>query len=120
MNKELLIDTLSNMPSSEMALLVEDLKSKWGVTLPTAQVQVQKQEVVEEEQTEFTVKLSSFAADKKMAVIKAIRAATGLGLKEAKEMAESVPKVLKESISKEEVDELKAAFAESEATLTVE
>jgi large subunit ribosomal protein L7/L12 len=119
MNKELLIETLDKMTPSDMGLLVNDLKEKWGVTLPTVQTQAPQVVVVEEEQTEFTVTLASFPADKKMAVIKSVRAITGLGLKEAKELAETAPKVLKADISKAEVEELKAAFAETNAVLNV-
>ncbi|WP_291354851.1 50S ribosomal protein L7/L12 [Acinetobacter sp. UBA3106] len=71
-----------------------------------------------EEQTEFNVELTSFGANK-VAVIKAVREITGLGLKEAKDMVEGAPSVLKEGVSKEEADELKKKLEETGATVTV-
>ena len=62
----------------------------------------------EEEKTEFNVVLEKFPADKKIAVLKVIRGLTGLGLKEAKEIVESVPKVIKESVSKDEAEDAKS------------
>merc|ERR1719191_2236117 len=66
-----------------------------------------------EEQTEFTVMLESFPADKKIAVLKVVRNATGLGLKEAKELVEAAPKAIKEDISKEAAEELKKQIEEA-------
>ena len=71
-----------------------------------------------EEQTEFNVELTSFGANK-VAVIKAVREATGLGLKEAKDLVESAPSVLKEGVSKEEGEELKKKLEEAGATVTL-
>ncbi|ENX40735.1 MULTISPECIES: 50S ribosomal protein L7/L12 [Acinetobacter] len=71
-----------------------------------------------EEQTEFNVELTSFGANK-VAVIKAVREATGLGLKEAKDMVEGAPAVLKEGVSKEEGEELKKKLEEAGATVTL-
>ena len=71
-----------------------------------------------EEQTEFTVELASFGANK-VAVIKAVREATGLGLKEAKDLVEGAPQVLKEGVSKEEGEELKKKLEEAGATVTL-
>lgn len=71
-----------------------------------------------EEQTEFNVELTSFGANK-VAVIKAVREITGLGLKEAKDMVEGAPSVLKEAVSKEEAEELKKKLEETGATVTV-
>ena len=71
-----------------------------------------------EEQSEFNVELTSFGANK-VAVIKAVREATGLGLKEAKDMVESAPTVLKEGVSKEEGEELKKKLEEAGATVTL-
>lgn len=70
------------------------------------------------EQTEFDVELTSFGANK-VAVIKAVREATGLGLKEAKDLVEGAPQVLKEAASKEEADELKAKLETAGATVTL-
>ena len=66
-----------------------------------------------EEQSEFTVMLDSFAADKKIAVLKVVRNATGLGLKEAKELVEGAPKEIKENLSKEAAEELKKEIEEA-------
>ena len=71
-----------------------------------------------EEQTEFNVELTSFGANK-VAVIKAVREITGLGLKEAKDMVEGAPSVLKEAVSKEEAEELKKKLEETGATITI-
>jgi len=71
-----------------------------------------------EEQTEFNVELTSFGANK-VAVIKAVREITGLGLKEAKDLVEGAPQILKEGISKEEAEELKAKLETTGATVTV-
>lgn len=70
-------------------------------------------DAVAEEKTEFDVILSGFDAAKKIAVIKVVRGATGLGLKEAKELVEGVPKPLKEGLSKEDADKLKAEVEEA-------
>ena len=70
------------------------------------------------EQTEFDVELTSFGANK-VSVIKAVREATGLGLKEAKDLVEGAPQVLKEAASKEEADELKAKLETAGATVTL-
>ena len=71
-----------------------------------------------EEQSEFNVELTSFGANK-VAVIKAVREATGLGLKEAKDLVEGAPAVLKEGVSKEEGEELKKKLEEAGATVTL-
>ncbi len=71
-----------------------------------------------EEQSEFNVELTSFGANK-VAVIKAVREATGLGLKEAKDIVEGAPSVLKEAVSKEEGEELKKKLEEAGATVTL-
>jgi len=73
---------------------------------------------VEEEQTEFDVVLESFG-DKKIAVIKVVRAATGLGLKEAKEKVEAVPSKIKEGISKEDAEKLKKELEDAGATVSI-
>ena len=71
-----------------------------------------------EEKTEFDVVLESFGSNK-IAVIKVVRAATSLGLKEAKELVEGVPKPVKEGVSKEDADKLKAEFEEAGATVSI-
>lgn len=71
-----------------------------------------------EEKTDFDVELTSFG-DNKIAVIKAVRAISGLGLKEAKEMVEGAPKVLKEAVDKEDADKMKSELEEAGATVTL-
>lgn len=118
--KEEVISALDNMKPAELGALISDLESAWGVKVPKG-IGAPKVEVVEEseEQTEFTMELTSFPGNKKVAVIKKVREILGLGLKEAKELCEGAPQILKEDISGEEVEGLKKAFAETEAVLTV-
>lgn len=73
----------------------------------------------EEEKTEFDVILEEFPADKKIAILKEVRSITGLGLKEAKELVESVPKPLKEGIAKEEAEQIKKILEEAGAKISV-
>jgi large subunit ribosomal protein L7/L12 len=73
----------------------------------------------EEEKTEFDVVLEEFPADKKIAVLKVVRAITGLGLKEAKEMVESAPKALKEATGKDDAEEIKKKLEEVGAKVTI-
>ena len=74
---------------------------------------------VKEEQTEFTVMLTGFEDSKKIAVIKVVRAATGLGLKEAKDLVEGAPKPLKEGISKEDAEKLKKEVVDAGGTCEI-
>ena len=110
--KEQLIDHLSQMPVIELAGLIKDLEEKWGVSA-TAPVAVAAAAgptaVAVEEKTEFSVTLASIGTDK-ISVIKEVRSLTGLGLKEAKGLVDSAPKMIKEAISKEEADKIKAAL----------
>ena len=102
-------ETLSNLPVLELAKLKTLLEDKWGVkaqaAMPQMAAPVQAQEA-QEESTEFKVTLEEVPADKKISVIKVVREITGLGLKEAKELAESAPKVLKETAPKAEAEEI--------------
>lgn len=99
---------IDNLTVLQLNELVEALKEKYGVTAaaPVAVAAGGGEAVVEEEQTEFTVVLLS-PGDKKIQVIKEVRAITGLGLKEAKALVDSAPANVKEAISKEEADEIK-------------
>ena len=101
-------DQLSGLTVMEAAELATLLEEKWGVSAaaPVAVAAAAAPEAAAEEQTEFDVILTSFG-DKKIQVIKEVRAITGLGLKEAKELVESAPKALKEAVPKEEADEIK-------------
>jgi large subunit ribosomal protein L7/L12 len=96
-----LVDDLSTLTVLEAAELAKMLEEKWGVSAAAA--------APVEEQTEFTVVLAA-TGDKKIEVIKEVRAITGLGLKEAKDLVEGAPKPVKESVSKEEAEKIKATL----------
>lgn len=120
--QEEVVEFLGNMSVLQVIALTKELEEKWGVKAePQVQVQQQtngpKQETVE--QTEFTVTLTSVPADKKMAVLKMVRELTLLGLKEAKEFVESVPKVVKEGCSKADAEEYKAKLTEAGGVVEV-
>ena len=104
-----ILDAISSMTVLECSELVKAMEEKFGVTA-AAPVMVAGAAAgaapAAEEQTEFNVSLES-AGDQKIAVIKAVRALTGLGLKEAKDLVEGAPKVLKEAVSKEEAEKIK-------------
>jgi large subunit ribosomal protein L7/L12 len=108
-----ILDTIAGMTVLEVSELVKAMEEKFGVSAaapiavaaPAAGVAGGAAPV--EEQTEFTVVLKGFEDTKKIAVIKEVRAVTGLGLKEAKELVEGAPKPLKENISKEEAAKIK-------------
>lgn len=111
--KDQVVDWLSGQSVIEIADLVKDLEEKWGVSAAApAAVAVAAPaggadggESGGEEKTEFDVVLSEFGGNK-IAVIKEVRAITGLGLKEAKELVESAPKPIKEAVSKDEAEEI--------------
>ena len=118
-----LVDELSNLTVLEAAELSKMLEEKWGVSAaaPVAVAAVAgggEAAPVAEEQTEFDVILAE-AGDKKINVIKEVRAITGLGLKEAKDLVEAAPKAVKEGVSKSEAEELKKKLEEAGAKVTV-
>ena len=118
---EQVVDYLSNLSVMDIAALTKELEEKWGVSAAPIAIgggMPAGDAVAAEEQTEFDVELTSFG-EKKINVIKAIREITSLGLKEAKELVESAPKVIKDAISKEEAEELKKKLEEAGATVTV-
>ncbi len=120
-NLEKIVDDLSTLTVIEAADLSKLLEEKWGVSAaaPAAVMQVAGDAAaVEEEKTEFDVVLASFG-EKKINVIKEVRAMTGLGLKEAKDLVEAVPSAIKEGISKEEAEELKKKLEDAGATVEV-
>ncbi|MGD1976236.1 MAG: 50S ribosomal protein L7/L12 [Gammaproteobacteria bacterium] len=121
-SREDIIDALSNMSVLEVTELVKELEDKWGVSAaaPVAAVAAAPGagEAAAEEKTEFDVVMSSFGGNK-VAVIKAVRGITGLGLKEAKDMVEGVPATIKEGVSKEEAEELKKQLEEAGASVEV-
>jgi large subunit ribosomal protein L7/L12 len=124
-NKEALVEELSKLTVLEMSELKEALEDKWGVKAAAAAVAVAVPaaggEAAEEkvESTEFEVTLSEYPAPKKIAVIKVIREVTGLGLQEAKELVESAPKVVKESVSKTESDEIQKKLEDAGAKVAI-
>jgi len=121
-NKESVIEYLSKLPVIEMAELVKELEEKWGVSAvaPATAVAtgVTAPADADVEKTEFNVTLAGVGANK-IAVIKEIRAITSLGLKEAKDLVDSAPKVIKESVSKEEAQKLKEALEKAGAKVEV-
>lgn len=116
-NQEQILDAISEMSVMQVVELVEAMEEKFGVSAAAAVVAGggAANEVVEE-QTEFTVTLTG-AGSNKVAVIKAVRGATGLGLKEAKALVDNAPSPLKEDIAKEEAESLKAQLEEAGATV---
>ena len=119
-SKEDILETLSNMTVMEVVDLISAMEEKFGVSAAAAVAAAPAAgaaaaEAVEEKD-EFEVVLSSFG-DKKVAVIKAVRTITGLGLKEAKDMVESAPTSVKEGASKDEAEELKKQLEEAGATV---
>ena len=119
--KEDVIDFISNMSVLDLADLVKELEEKFGVSAaaPVAMAPAAGSAPAEaEEKTEFDVMLSE-VGDKKIQVIKAIRAITGLGLKEAKALVDEAPKPIKEGVSKEEAEDIKKQMEEAGATVEV-
>jgi large subunit ribosomal protein L7/L12 len=118
-NLEKIVEDLSSLTVLEAAELAKLLEEKWGVSAAAA-IAVAAGPAAgaaaapAEEQTEFTVVLAA-AGDKKIEVIKEVRAVTGLGLKEAKDLVEAAPKPVKESVSKEEAEKIKAALEKAGA-----
>ena len=121
MNKDQILEAIENMTVLELSELVKAMEEKFGVSA-AAPVAVAAAGAAPaggaaaEEKTEFTVVLAS-AGDKKINVIKAVREATGLGLKEAKELVDGAPKPVKENIGKAEAEELKGKLEEAGATV---
>src|SRR6478735_4707422 len=114
-----LVDDLSSLTVLEAADLAKMLEEKWGVSAAAAVAVAAGPAAgggaaAVEEQTEFTVVLAS-AGDKKIEVIKEVRAITGLGLKEAKDLVEGAPKPIKEGVAKDEAEKLKAQLEKAGA-----
>ena len=124
-SREDVLEYLANANMMEIGELVKDIKSKFGVEI-AAPVAVAAAAgpagggaaAAAEEKTEFTVKLTS-AGDKKIQVIKVLRELTNLGLKEAKDLVDGAPAVVKEGVSKDEAEKIKAKFAEVGATIDI-
>ena len=120
MNKDQILEAIENMTVLELSELVKAMEEKFGVSaaapVAVAAVGGAAPAAAEEEKTEFTVVLTS-AGEKKINVIKAVREATGLGLKEAKELVDGAPKPVKENIAKAEAEELKGKLEEAGASV---
>lgn len=121
-SKEEILETISNMTVMEVVDLVEAMEEKFGVSaaapVAMAAAPAEGGGAAVEEQSEFDVVMSSFGANK-VSVIKAVRAITGLGLKEAKDMVEAVPATVKEGVSKEDAEDVKKQLEEAGATVEV-
>jgi large subunit ribosomal protein L7/L12 len=123
-SKEEILDAISNMTVMEIVDLVKMMEEKFGVTAaaPMAMVAAGGAAAAAapaaEEQTEFTVTMTSFGANK-VGVIKVIREITGLGLKEAKDLVEAVPSMIKDSIPKADADAIKKKLEEAGAAAEI-
>ena len=117
MNKEEMIEEIKKMTVVELADLVKAIEEEFGVSAVAAAAPAAAGAVAAaEEKTSFNVVLKDAGANK-IQVIKVVRDATGLGLKEAKELVDGAPKTVKEGASKEEAEELKAKFTEVGAVI---
>ena len=121
LTKEEILVAIAGMSVLEVSELVSAMEEKFGVTAaaPVAAIAAVPGAEVVEEQTEFEVILKGFADGKKIPVIKEVRAITGLGLKEAKELVEAGEKSLKEGISKDEAGSMKEKLEAAGATVEV-
>jgi len=122
-SQEEILETISNMKVMEIVDLVKAMEEKFDVSAaavaaPVAVAGAADAGAAAEEKTEFDVVMSSFGSNK-VAVIKAIRAVTSLGLKEAKDLVESAPAAVKESVSKEDAENIKKQLEEAGATVEV-
>lgn len=115
-----LLDAISSMSVLELSQLIKDMEEKFGVSAAAAAVAVAAPAAggggaaAAEEQTEFSVILSA-AGDNKVNVIKVVRAVTGLGLKEAKDLVDGAPKPVKEAVAKKEAEDIKKQLEEAGA-----
>ena len=106
-----MLEAIDALTVVELAELVKGIEEKYGVSAAAVAAPVAGGAVAAEEKTSFDVVLKEVGASK-IQVIKVVRDATGLGLKEAKDLVEAAPKAIKEGVSKEEAEELKAKFVE--------
>ena len=116
--KEQILDAIAAMSVMEVVELVSAMEEKFGVSAPAAVAVAAGPAAVVEEQTEFTVVLAAAGANK-VAVIKAVRGATGLGLKEAKDLVDGAPKAVKEGVSKADAEALKKQLEDAGAKVEV-
>ena len=123
MSREEILSAISELSVIELSELINDMEEKFGVSAAAAVAVAAPAAAAadgggSEEQTEFDVVLSSFG-DKKVGVIKAVRAITSLGLKEAKDLVESAPAPIKEGVPKDEAEELKKQLEDAGGTVEV-
>ena len=114
-----ILETISNMSVMEVVDLISAMEEKFGVSAAAAVAAAPAAAAAGEaaaEQTEFDVVMSSFGSNK-VAVIKVVRAATGLGLKEAKEMVEGAPSTIKEGATKDDAEDMKKQLEEAGASI---
>jgi large subunit ribosomal protein L7/L12 len=122
-SKDDILEAIANMTVMEVVELISAMEEKFGVTAAAAVAAAPAaaggaEAAAVEEQTEFNVVLASFGANK-VSVIKAVRALTGLGLKEAKDAVEGAPNTIKEGVSKDEAEAAKKALEEAGATVEI-
>jgi len=125
-SKEEILDAIANMTVLDVVELIKAMEDKFGVTA-AAPVAVAAMPAggaaaaapAAEEQTEFTVVLKEYPADKKVTIIKVVREITGLGLKEAKDLVEGVPANVKEGVSKADADKFKKSLEEGGAKVDI-
>ena len=120
--QEDVVQALGNLNVMQLIALTKQLEEQWGIkaTAPVLQsVFIPTNEVAKVEQTEFSITLVSFPPDKKMTLVKLVRELLGLGLLESKTLVESVPKILKEGLSKEDADNFKAKLVEAGGTVEI-
>ena len=122
-NKEELLETIANMTVLEVVELVEAMEEKFGVSAAMTAVAAAPAAAAEavpeeEEQTEFDVVLTSFGSTK-VGVIKAVRALTSLGLKEAKDLVESAPAPIREAVSKDDAEDAKKQLEEAGGSVEI-
>ena len=120
LSKDDILNAIAEMSVMEVVELISDMEEKFGVSataaVAAAPAAAEGGAAVAEEQTEFDVVLQA-AGDKKVNVIKAVRAATGLGLKEAKALVDEAPSAVKEGVSKDEAEDVKKQLEEAGATV---
>lgn len=114
-----LISKIESLSALELSELVKALEEKFGISAAAPVAVPAGGAAVEEEKTSFNVFLKA-TGDQKLNVIKAVREATGLGLKEAKDLVDGAPKMVKEGLKKEEADELKKKLEEAGATVEIQ
>lgn len=124
LSNEEILNAIDKKPLIEVVELVKAMEERWGVSAQAAMVAAPAMQAgaaggaAEEEKTEFNAVMTDFGANK-IEVIKVIRAITGLGLKEAKDMVEGVPSAVKEGVSKDEAEDIKKKLTEAGAKVEI-